>query len=38
MLSRISLFADLCNRYDLEMDPYSVSGLCERFGVRHPLA
>ncbi|WP_348177959.1 cupin domain-containing protein [Gaiella sp.] len=34
----LSRFADLCNRYALEMDPDSVSGLCERFGVRHPLA
>jgi mannose-6-phosphate isomerase-like protein (cupin superfamily) len=34
----LSLFADLCARYDLEMDPESVPGLCERFGVTHPLA
>ena len=31
-------FADLCDRYALEMDPDSVPGLCKRFGVRHPLA
>ncbi len=31
-------FADLCARYTLEMDPTSVPGLCERFGVTHPLA
>jgi gentisate 1,2-dioxygenase len=31
-------FADLCARYGLEMDPESVPGLCERFGIEHPLA
>jgi mannose-6-phosphate isomerase-like protein (cupin superfamily) len=31
-------FADLCGRYGLEMDPESVPGLCERFGIEHPLA
>ncbi len=31
-------FADLCSRYGLEMDPGSVPGLCERFGLNHPLA
>ena len=31
-------FADLCERYGVDMDPESVPGLCERFGVRHPLA
>jgi len=31
-------FADLCSRYGLEMNPDSVPGLCERFGVEHPLA
>ena len=34
----LARFADLCERYGLEMDPESVPGLCERFGVRHPLA
>jgi mannose-6-phosphate isomerase-like protein (cupin superfamily) len=34
----LAAFADLCARYDLEMDPTSVPGLCERFGVTHPLA
>ncbi len=34
----LSRFADLCTRYALDMDPESVPGLCERFGVRHPLA
>jgi mannose-6-phosphate isomerase-like protein (cupin superfamily) len=27
---------DLCARYELEMDPDSVHGLVERFGVRFP--
>ena len=31
-------FAELCERYAVDMDPESVPGLCERFGVRHPLA
>jgi mannose-6-phosphate isomerase-like protein (cupin superfamily) len=31
-------FADLCSRYGLEMNPDSVPGLCERFGLEHPLA
>ncbi len=30
-------FAQLCASYGLEMDPGSVPGLCERFGVEHPL-
>ena len=34
----LARFADLCSRYALEMDPTSVPGLCERFGVNHPLA
>jgi mannose-6-phosphate isomerase-like protein (cupin superfamily) len=34
----LARFADLCARYALEMDPDSVPGLCERFGVSHPLA
>ena len=34
----LARFADLCARYGLEMDPASVPGLCERFGVTHPLA
>jgi hypothetical protein len=28
--------ADLCARYELEMDPESVPGLVERFGLRFP--
>ena len=28
--------ADLCARYELEMDPDSVPGLIERFGLRFP--
>jgi mannose-6-phosphate isomerase-like protein (cupin superfamily) len=28
----------LCERYGIEMDPNSVPGLCERFGLSHPLA
>jgi mannose-6-phosphate isomerase-like protein (cupin superfamily) len=31
-------FADLCSSYGLEMNPDSVPGLCERFGLEHPLA
>jgi mannose-6-phosphate isomerase-like protein (cupin superfamily) len=34
----LARFADLCARYELEMDPTSVPGLCERFGLTHPLA
>ncbi|HEU4658440.1 MAG TPA: cupin domain-containing protein [Capillimicrobium sp.] len=30
------VLADLCARYELEMDPDSVPGLCERFGLRFP--
>jgi mannose-6-phosphate isomerase-like protein (cupin superfamily) len=30
------VLANLCARYDLEMDPGSVPGLVERFGVRFP--
>lgn len=33
-------FASLCERYELEMDPSSIPGLLERFGLRlpaHPL-
>jgi mannose-6-phosphate isomerase-like protein (cupin superfamily) len=29
---------ELCGRYGLDMDPASVPGLCERFGLHHPLA
>ncbi len=29
---------ELCGRYAIEMDPGSVPGLCERFGLTHPLA
>ena len=28
--------ADLCSRYELEMDPGSVPGLLERFDLRFP--
>jgi mannose-6-phosphate isomerase-like protein (cupin superfamily) len=28
----------LCARYGVDMDPGSVPGLCERFGLTHPLA
>jgi mannose-6-phosphate isomerase-like protein (cupin superfamily) len=28
----------LCGRYDVEMDPSSVPGLCRRFSLTHPLA
>ena len=31
-------FAELCSRYALEMDPESVTHLCARFNVTHPLA
>jgi mannose-6-phosphate isomerase-like protein (cupin superfamily) len=34
----LARFGDLCRRYALEMDPTSVPGLCERFGLEHPLA
>ena len=34
----LGAFAELCIRYGVEMDPESVPGLCERFGVTHPLA
>jgi mannose-6-phosphate isomerase-like protein (cupin superfamily) len=34
----LARFADLCRSYELEMDPTSVPGLCERFGLDHPLA
>ena len=30
------LMGELCRRYQLEMDPSSVPGLIERFGVRMP--
>jgi quercetin dioxygenase-like cupin family protein len=30
------ILADLCARYELEMDPESVPGLIERFGLRFP--
>jgi len=30
------VFADLCGRYELEMQPDSVPGLVERFGLRFP--
>ncbi len=30
------MLADLCGRYGLEMDPASVPGLVERFGLRFP--
>jgi hypothetical protein len=28
--------AELCARYELEMDPDSIPGLVERFGLRFP--
>ena len=31
-------FLELCGRYELDMDPSTVPGLCERFGLTHPLA
>jgi mannose-6-phosphate isomerase-like protein (cupin superfamily) len=31
-----AIFGDLCERYALEMDPSSIPGLIERFGVRFP--
>jgi hypothetical protein len=34
----LAQFADLCERFAVDMDPTSVPGLCERFGVTHPLA
>jgi mannose-6-phosphate isomerase-like protein (cupin superfamily) len=34
----LAAFAELCERYGLEMDPTSVPGLCARFGLEHPLA
>jgi mannose-6-phosphate isomerase-like protein (cupin superfamily) len=30
-------FAELCGRYALDMDPDSVPGLCERFGLWFPM-
>jgi mannose-6-phosphate isomerase-like protein (cupin superfamily) len=34
----LSRMPELCSRYELDMDPASVPGLCERFGLTHPLA
>ncbi len=34
----LSRMAPLASRYELDMDPTSVPGLCERFGLTHPLA
>ncbi len=34
----VAQFGELCARYALEMDPESVPGLCERFGLTHPMA
>jgi mannose-6-phosphate isomerase-like protein (cupin superfamily) len=34
----LSRMGELCGRYGLDMDPASVPGLCERFGLNHPLA
>ncbi len=34
----LARFGELCARFALEMDPDSVPGLCNRFGVTHPLA
>ncbi len=33
----LSPLVELSQRHGLEMDPSSVPGLCERFGVHHPL-
>ena len=34
----LSLMGELCGRYGLDLDPSTVPGLCERFGLTHPLA
>jgi mannose-6-phosphate isomerase-like protein (cupin superfamily) len=34
----LSRMGALCAGYGLDMDPSSVPGLCERFGLTHPLA
>jgi mannose-6-phosphate isomerase-like protein (cupin superfamily) len=34
----LARFGALCAQYGMEMDPSSVPGLCERFGLEHPLA
>jgi mannose-6-phosphate isomerase-like protein (cupin superfamily) len=34
----LARFGALCEQYGMEMDPSSVPGLCERFGLEHPLA
>jgi quercetin dioxygenase-like cupin family protein len=34
----LAAFGELCQRFALEMDPTSVPGLCQRFGLTHPLA
>jgi hypothetical protein len=31
-----AVFAELCSRYELEMDPGSVPDLLQRFGLRFP--
>ena len=33
-----SRIGELASRFGLEVDPASVPGLCERFGLTHPLA
>jgi hypothetical protein len=34
----LARMGELCARYGIDMDPASVPGLCERFGLVHPLA
>jgi mannose-6-phosphate isomerase-like protein (cupin superfamily) len=34
----LSRMGELCGRYGLDLDPATVPGLCERFGLTHPLA
>ncbi|MDX6630396.1 MAG: hypothetical protein QOH00_2642 [Gaiellales bacterium] len=34
----LARMGELCGRYGVDMDPASVPGLCERFGLVHPLA
>jgi mannose-6-phosphate isomerase-like protein (cupin superfamily) len=37
-LPEAAAMGDLCGRYGVDMDPSTVPGLCERFGLTHPLA
>ena len=34
----LARFAAACTDYGIDMDPDSVPGLCERFGLLHPMA